>query len=200
MDLSAYKGLIFDMDGTLIDSMPAHVLAWKQTCELFEIPFDEQWFYSLGGMPTIKTAQAINRRYDQNFDTTRLANTKCEFFEALDYKGEVIESTYQILLDNKSSKKIAVGTGCRQMNALPLLDETNILPLLDALVTADDVEKHKPNPDTFLQAATRIGLDPEHCLVFEDTELGKTAALAAGMDCVLVVDGEISSLTKASNR
>jgi beta-phosphoglucomutase family hydrolase len=200
MDLTPYKGLIFDMDGTLIDSMPAHVEAWKKTCELFEIPFDEEWFYSLGGMPTIKTAQAINHRYQQNFDTKRLANTKSEFFETLDFKGEVISSTYQLLLDNKSSKKIAVGTGCRQMNALPLLGETNILPLLDALVTADDVEKHKPNPDTFLQAAQRIGVEPCDCLVFEDTELGKTAALAAGMDCVLVVDGEISNLTKASTR
>ncbi|MCW8329841.1 beta-phosphoglucomutase family hydrolase [Photobacterium sp. SDRW27] len=200
MDLSAYKGLIFDMDGTLIDSMPAHIQAWKQTCELFEIPFDETWFYSLGGMPTLKTAQAINRRYNQNFDTKRLANTKGEFFEALEYKGEVIPATYQLLLDNKSSKKIAVGTGCRQLNALPLLDETNILPHLDALVTADDVKNHKPEPDTFLQAALRIGLDPQQCVVFEDTELGKTAALAAGMDCVLIVDGEIGTLTKAAEQ
>ncbi|MGF1716158.1 beta-phosphoglucomutase family hydrolase [Photobacterium chitinilyticum] len=199
MDLSAYQGLIFDMDGTLIDSMPAHVQAWKKTCELYEIPFDEKWFYSLGGMPTIKTAQAINHRYHQNLDTKRLANTKSEFFETLDFKGGVIPSTYQILVDNKPSKKIAVGTGCRQMNALPLLDEARILPLLDALVTADDVDNHKPNPDTFLQAAMRIGLEPQHCLVFEDTELGKTAALAAGMDCVLVVDGEITTLTKANN-
>lgn len=199
MDLTKYQGLIFDMDGTLIDSMPAHVKAWQQTCEMFEIPFDEEWFYSLGGMPTIKTAQAINHRYQQNFDTKRLADTKSDFFEALDYKGAVIPSTYQLLLDNKPSKKIAVGTGCRQTHARPLLSETNILPLLDALVTADDVKKHKPNPDTFLQAAERIGLEPRHCIVFEDTELGQRAALAAGMDCVLIVDGEIGTLTKAGN-
>ena len=200
MDLSKYKGLIFDMDGTLIDSMPAHLKAWRQTCEVFEIPFDEAWFYSLGGMPTIKTAQAINHRYQQNFDTKRLADTKSQFFNDLNYKGEVIPATYQLLLDNKPSKKIAVGTGCRNSNALPLLTETNILPLLDALVTADDVERHKPNPDTFLQAAQRIGVEPRHCVVFEDTELGQSAALAAGMDCVLVVDGQIGALTKAASR
>lgn len=200
MDLSKYKGLIFDMDGTLIDSMPAHVKAWQQTCELFEIPFDEAWFYSLGGMPTIKTAQAINHRYRQNFDTNRLATTKGDFFEALDDKGSVIPATYELLLEHKDSKRIAVGTGCRQEHALPLLTESNILPLLDTLVTADDDEKHKPYPDTFLKAAKRVGLEPHDCVVFEDTELGRKAALAAGMDCILVVDGEITSLTEASNR
>ncbi|UTV26544.1 beta-phosphoglucomutase family hydrolase [Photobacterium atrarenae] len=197
MDFSAYKGLIFDMDGTLIDSMPAHVYAWKQTCELFEIPFDEAWFHSLGGLPTLKTAQAINRRYAQNFDIHRLANTKGDFFAALPNRGEVIAVTYQLLKRLKADKKIAVGTGSRHKHAAPLLEETAILPLLDALVTADDVENHKPHPDTFLQAAERIGLAPHECVVFEDTELGKNAAMAAGMDCVMIVAGELGELILA---
>ncbi|UXI00035.1 beta-phosphoglucomutase family hydrolase [Photobacterium sp. TY1-4] len=200
MDFSAYKGLIFDMDGTLIDSMPAHVYAWKQTCELFEIPFDEDWFYSLGGLPTLKTAQAINRRYAQNFDIHRLADTKGEFFAALPNRGEVIPETFQLLQRLRTEKKIAVGTGSRHKYAAPLLEETAILPLLDALVTADDVDNHKPHPDTFLQAAERLGLAPRDCVVFEDTELGKRAALAAGMDCMMIVEGALGELYHAGGR
>ncbi|WEM43718.1 beta-phosphoglucomutase family hydrolase [Photobacterium sp. DA100] len=198
MDLSSYKGIIFDMDGTLVDSMPAHLEAWEKTCAIHEIPFDRNWFYELGGMPSIRIAQEINRSFRQNFDTERLANTKYKFYDEIAYKAEVIESVYQVLLDHKGSKKMAVGTGSRLFNAEPLLGQTGILPMLDALVTADDVVNHKPNPDTFLEAAKRIGVTPHECVVFEDTELGQKAALAAGMDCYLVVDGEITTLTKAT--
>ncbi|MDV5168605.1 beta-phosphoglucomutase family hydrolase [Photobacterium rosenbergii] len=197
MDLSSYNGIIFDMDGTLVDSMPAHLEAWEKTCAIHEIPFDRDWFYNLGGMPSIRIANEINRSFRQNFDTERLANTKYKFYDEIAHKGEVIEPVYQVLLDNKGTKKVAVGTGSRMFNAEPLLDQTGILPMLDALVTADDVVNHKPNPDTFLEAAKRIGVAPQDCVVFEDTELGVKAALAAGMDCYMVVDGEITTLTKA---
>ncbi|MGR5065238.1 beta-phosphoglucomutase family hydrolase [Photobacterium sp. DNB22_13_2] len=198
MDLSSYKGIIFDMDGTLVDSMPAHLEAWEKTCAIHEIPFDRYWFYNLGGMPSVKIASEINRSFRQNFDTERLANTKYKFYDEIAHKGEVIAPVYQVLLDNKDSKKVAVGTGSRMFNAEPLLDQTGILPMLDALVTADDVDNHKPDPDTFLEAAKRVGVEPHECVVFEDTELGQRAAHAAGMDCYLVVDGEITTLTKAS--
>lgn len=197
MDLSAYKGIIFDMDGTLVDSMPAHLDAWEKTCAIHEIPFDCEWMYSLGGKPSFRIAEEINSYFQQNFDVQRLARTKYAFYEQIEHKGDVITSTYQILLDNKDSKKIAVGTGSRMIHAEPLLAETGILPLLDALVTADDVEKHKPNPDTFLEAARRIGLQPEECVVFEDTPMGVQAASAAGMDCYFVKDGQIVDLIAA---
>ncbi|MGR5141049.1 HAD family hydrolase [Photobacterium sp. DNB23_23_1] len=197
MDLSSYTGIIFDMDGTLVDSMPAHLEAWEKTCAIHEIPFDREWFYNLGGMPSVRIANEINRAFCQNFDVERLANTKYKFYDEIIHKGEVIDPVYQVLLDNKGSKKVAVGTGSRMFNAEPLLDQTGILPMLDALVTADDVVNHKPNPDTFLEAAKRMGVEPHDCVVFEDTELGQRAALAAGMDCYLVVDGEITTLTKA---
>lgn len=200
MDLSRYKGIVFDMDGTLIDSMPAHLEAWEKTCAIHEIPFDREWFYSLGGMPTLRTAQEINRRFRQHFDVERLAKTKSTFFAELDEQGDLIPATHRVLLDHKDSKKIAVGTGCAMMNAEPLLRRTGILPLLDALVTSDDVVNYKPEPDTFLEAAKRIGLEPHECVVFEDTELGQSAALAAGMDCYLVVDGKITTLTRAKPR
>ncbi|WP_027252127.1 HAD family hydrolase [Photobacterium halotolerans] len=198
MDLSRYQGLIFDMDGTLIDSMPAHITARRYACEQFNIPFDSQWLMSLGGSPTIKTAQMMNEKYQTDHDIREVADTKWRFFEALEHKGEAIPATVNLLLQYKGQKKVAVGTGCRKVNAENLLTITDLLPLLDALVTADDVRNHKPHPDTFLEAAKRIGLAPHQCVVFEDTDLGRRAALAAGMDCFLVVDGAIAEFTSAT--
>ncbi|WP_330959444.1 beta-phosphoglucomutase family hydrolase [Photobacterium sp. 53610] len=199
MDLSQYHGLIFDMDGTLIDSMPAHLKAWRAACEQFCIPFDPKWLMSLGGSPTVKTAQMMNEKYQLQHSVQVVADTKWQFFEALEHKGEVIPATFSLLMRYRGEKKIAVGTGCRKSNALELLSMTDILPSLDALVTADDVRNHKPHPDTFLEAAQRIGLVPSQCVVFEDTSLGRQAALAAGMDCFLVVDGKIKEFTSASS-
>ncbi|KKC99292.1 MULTISPECIES: HAD family hydrolase [Photobacterium] len=199
MDLSRYQGLIFDMDGTLIDSMPAHIAAWRFACEQFRIPFDAQWLMSLGGSPTIKTAQMMNEKYHMDLNIQAVADTKWHFFETLEQKGDVIPATVSILLQYKDQKKVAVGTGCRRVNAESLLTITEILPLLDALVTADDVRNHKPHPDTFLEAAMRLGLAPHQCVVFEDTDLGRQAALSAGMDCFLVTDGAIAEFTSATS-
>lgn len=86
-------------------------------------------------------------------------------------------------------KKLAVGTGSQRKSAEHLLTKTDILAKLDSLVTATDVQRHKPNPDTFLDACEGMGLKPKQCVVFEDTDLGKQAAHAANMDCIMVVDG-----------
>ncbi|MEF1174561.1 HAD-IA family hydrolase, partial [Vibrio sinaloensis] len=78
------------------------------------------------------------------------------------------------------------GTGSQRKSALALLKQTELLPKLDAVVTATDVANHKPNPDTFLEAARQLGVNANACVVFEDTELGKRAAHSGGMDCIMV--------------
>ncbi|MCW4438647.1 beta-phosphoglucomutase family hydrolase [Vibrio splendidus] len=189
IDLTAYDGLIFDMDGTLIDTMPAHVKAWQQTAEEFGFHFEASWLHSLGGMPSYKIAGEVNSKYGLSLDPQAVSTFKMASFAAIEDKGDIIPCTHSLLLENLGSKKIAVGTGSQRKSAEQLLDKTDILSKLDILVTATDVKNHKPNPDTFLDACFGMGLQPKQCVVFEDTNLGKQAAHAANMDCILVVEG-----------
>lgn len=184
--LEKYQGFIFDMDGTLIDTMPAHLSAWNKTAEHFNFPFTQKWLHSLGGMPSYKIAAEINSEYDLSLDPTEVSQYKMRAFAELEEHGDKIKCSNDVLEHYHGKKKLAVGTGSQRESALKLLSRVGLLERLDAVVTASDVKNHKPNPDTFLQAAEKLGLKPEECVVFEDTELGKSAAHAGGMDCVMV--------------
>ncbi|TCS44028.1 beta-phosphoglucomutase family hydrolase [Reinekea marinisedimentorum] len=181
-----YQGIIFDMDGTLIDSMPYHLDAWKTAAEAFEFPYDREWLNSMGGMPSAKIVVEINQRYGISLDPKEVTKLKMATYLSFEFHGEPIAVTNDILNHFVGKKRIAVGTGSPQVQAHKLLEESGIMPKLDAVVTATDVSNHKPNPDTFLLAAEKLQLLPEHCVVFEDTHLGKQAAHSAGMDCIMV--------------
>ncbi|WP_067519949.1 HAD family hydrolase [Endozoicomonas ascidiicola] len=189
--LQRYDAIIFDMDGTLIDSMPSHLDAWKKTSEIHGFPYDRQWHHSLGGVSTERTAEMISERYNLTLDAEKVAETKRQSLEDIFQGPVLIEETYQVLLAAEGKKKLAVGTGALRGDALALLNEVGVLGRLDTLVTVTDVNNGKPHPETFLKAAEQMGIEPKHCLVFEDTELGRQAATSAGMDCVLVVNGQL---------
>ncbi|MCH1923866.1 beta-phosphoglucomutase family hydrolase [Shewanella sp. C32] len=191
IDLSQYRGIIFDMDGTLIDSMGSHQDAWRAVCEEYGYPWDEDYMYSLGGVPTLQTVVVLNEKYGMSHDPVEVAARKKLLWEEGDHTPKVIAETFAVFEHYRPSMKIGVGTGAERAHAVEMLTDTGILPRIDALVTASDVENGKPAPDTFLQVALQLGLQPAECVVFEDTQIGAKAAAAAGMDYVIVKDGKI---------
>jgi beta-phosphoglucomutase family hydrolase len=191
IDFGKYQGLIFDMDGTLIDTMPAHLDAWEKTAQHFSFPFTRKWLNGLGGMPSFKIVAEINREFGLNLDAKEVATFKMETFASIEEQGDTIDCTIEVFEQYHGHKKIAVGTGSQRQSALRLLEKANLYSRLDALVTATDVTNHKPEPDTFLRAAQEMNLSAEHCVVFEDTNLGKQAAHAAGMDCIMIEDNSL---------
>ena len=104
----------------------------------------------------------------------------------------MIDDTFAIFQYYRPLKHIGVGTGAERYHAETILRHHGLLNELDVLVTSSDVEHGKPHPETFLKVAHRMGVDPARCVVFEDTSIGEQAAIRAGMDCILVVDGKVT--------
>lgn len=191
IDLAKFDAIIFDMDGTLVDSMGSHLEAWHQVCDQFGYDFDLDYMHGLGGVPTKQTVHILNEKFDLDHDPLIVAKYKREVWNAMDHSPTLIASTAEVFHHYLGSKKIAVGTGAERSHAEELLEKHGLLHHLGALVTANDVTNGKPHPETFLTAAKLIGVAPEKCVVFEDTLIGKQAASAAGMACIFVQNGKI---------
>jgi beta-phosphoglucomutase family hydrolase len=190
-DLSRYKGIVFDMDGTLIDSMGAHNKAWQQTCEHYDYPFESEYIHNLGGVPTREIAGLMNEKYGFKHDVDEVTETKRQAFLKLDDSPTVIEDTYAVMQRYQNILKMGVGTGSDRNNAINVLTESGLLDRLETVVTASDVKYGKPHGETFITVAKNMGLKAEECVVFEDTEIGRQAAQNAGMDCIMVINGKI---------
>jgi HAD superfamily hydrolase (TIGR01509 family) len=188
-DFAAY---LFDLDGTLIDSMPVHLRAWAAAMERAGMPagaFDAEYFYSLGGVPTLESAVLYGERYGLTaLDPHRVTEEKeLLYLELLD-EVRVIAPVADFARRVAATHPVAIVTGGGPEIALPALDATGLRALFSVVVTPEDVApgRGKPAPDMFLLAAERVGVRPGACLVFEDAQPGIDAALAAGMQVVRV--------------
>jgi len=189
--LRNYEGLIFDLDGTLVDSMHLHLAAWKHAAERHGFAFDFATYQSWGGIPSRKIAHLINERQGLALDAEAVAATKAEHY--LGHIGEVraIAATVLVVASVHGRLPMAVATGTQRANLERILTDTELARYFRATVCAEDVERHKPHPDSFLLAAERLRVSARRCLVFEDSQTGFTAATAAGMDCLPVEACEI---------
>ncbi|MDO6612309.1 beta-phosphoglucomutase family hydrolase [Shewanella sp. 1_MG-2023] len=194
MDLNKYQGIIFDMDGTLVDSMPRHAKAWQRTCEHYSIPFDKAYMWNLGGVPTKQIAVLLNEKFNLSHDPEAVTFTKRSFWREDTSTPALIQVTNEIYQFYLNKMPIAVGTGSDRKHAEELLAEHGILSNLAALVTSSDVKNGKPHPETFLTAASKMSIPAHKCIVFEDTQIGFQAAQNAGMDCILVQNGKLVSM------
>jgi len=185
------RALIFDCDGTLADSMPLHWRAWDAVCKRNGIELPEERFYKLGGVPSQKILAMLKQEQGLAFDPAEISLQKEEAYLPLMAEVKLIEPVAAIAREHVGKLPMAVATGGRMKYIRPLLEGLGISDWFQAIVTSDDVKNHKPAPDTFLKAAALLGVPPEDCRAFEDTDLGMEAIRAAHMDAVDVrtIDG-----------
>lgn len=187
-----YDGLIFDMDGTLIDTMPVHARAWNMVGEQFGYRFNSQIMYDLGGATVSTIASAIMQ--DAGMPQERL-NEVIQAKRKLSYELIPTESkllpTFEVVRHYYQQKPIALGSGSNRQIIDMLMQKLDIKHYFNAIVSADDVKEHKPHPETFLRCAELAKAEPSRCIVFEDADLGVKAGLRAGMDVFDVRTREI---------
>jgi HAD superfamily hydrolase (TIGR01509 family) len=183
-----HSAYLFDMDGTIADSMPLHYIAWKTALAEYGCPlFPEPLFYSWGGMPVRAIVATLNQRHNLNMPIEEVAHRKEGlYYELLPRLTAVPEVLEQI---EAAHKKIpfAVVSGSTRESVTKSLQILNLLDKFDILVCAGDYHKAKPDPEPFLLAAKKLNVPTATCLVFEDTAMGIEAATAAGMQSVRVL-------------
>lgn len=177
------KALIFDLDGTLADTMPWHYQAWQKACLRFGIVMDTAFLQAHTGAPGWKIAEeviAINGKTGI-VSTEDIMSVKLEEFFAIQHNVTPIEPVIALVQKYYGKMPMSVGTGGHREAVEKTLEIVGIREYFDIIVTANDVTNHKPHPETFLKCAELMGVAPEVCEVFEDGDLGIEAALRAGM-------------------
>lgn len=181
-----FKAYLFDCDGTIADSMPLHYIAWSQALGEWNVPFPEDRFYNWGGMPIVEIITRLSEEHAIAMPVKRVAERKEELYYQHLSKLKAVPEVLEHIEQQHGRIPFAVVSGSERGSVQASLRTIGLLDKFDTLVCAGDYAKSKPDPEPFLMAAQRLGVAPESCLVFEDTQMGIDAAKAAGMAWVLV--------------
>ncbi len=178
------KGIVFDCDGTLADTMPLHWRAWQMITQRHNLHFPIDRFYSLGGVPSRDILKMLAEEQGRSLDHIAVAHEKENAYLPMMAEVEPIHAVVEIAKANFGKIPMAVASGGTEPIIVGVLEHLKIRHLFQAVVTSEMVKNQKPAPDIFLEAARRIGVEPKFCRGYEDTDLGMQAILSAGMDAV----------------
>jgi HAD superfamily hydrolase (TIGR01509 family) len=181
-----YAGYIFDCDGTLADSMPAHYRAWAATVQKHGGQMPEDLFYKLGGWPSKKMIEHLNALFGTSLDPDTVADEKERFYVAHISTIQPIPEVVSFAREVAEFAKVSVASGGVLAVVTQTIAAIGVTDLFPVIVTSEQVSRGKPFPDMFLEAARRMGVTPADCLVLEDSPAGFEAAEAAGMDYAVV--------------
>ena len=182
-----FKAYLFDCDGTIADSMPLHYVAWKEILAEWNCEFPEDKFYAWGGMPVVDIISTLNREQGLDMPVAEIMKRKEAMYFDLIHELEAVPEVLEHIVESHGKVPFAVVSGSARDLVTKSLEALGILDKFDTLVCAGDYVKGKPDPEPFLMAAERLGVAPEDCLVFEDTEMGIQSATAAGMASVKIL-------------
>ncbi|WP_263409076.1 HAD family hydrolase [Terriglobus tenax] len=181
-----FQAYLFDMDGTIADSMPLHYLSWRQAVEEAGGTFPEDLFYAWGGVPLIGVVENLNKHFGYKLDPPAVAHRKESIYLSMLDQVTAVPSVLECILAAHGKIPFAIVSGSPRDSIRRTLTTLNLLDYFPVIIGAEDYTLGKPNPEPFLTAAKRLHIDPSTCLVFEDADAGIRSAEAAGMQWVRV--------------
>ena len=181
-----FAAYLFDLDGTIADSMPLHYRAWSKTVAERGGEFPEDLFYSWGGIPMLRTAEMLNERFGYSLDPEEAVHRKETLYLAMLPEVQPIAAVVAHIKAQHQRIPFAVVSGSPRDSIRQTLTTLGLLDYFPVIVGAEDYARGKPDPEPFLKAAARLGVAAKDCLVFEDAEPGIASATAAGMQWVRV--------------
>ena len=182
----SFGAYLFDCDGTVVDSMPLHFLAWKQALGEWNCAFSEDTFYAWGGLPVAEVISRLNVDHGLKMPVAAVEVRKEHLYYDNISRLQVVPEVVEHIEAMYGKIPFAVVSGSTRESVVKSLEAVGLLDKFETLVCAGDYAKSKPDPEPFLLAASRLGVAPAACLVFEDTDMGIQAATAAGMASVKV--------------
>jgi HAD superfamily hydrolase (TIGR01509 family) len=178
------RGLIFDCDGTLADTMPVHIDAWCRTFAAHGVDCPEQFIHEVKGRPAERIVGLFNRRYRQRLEPKSFAAMKNRLARERLAEALPIEPVVAIARFYAGKLPMAVASGGTRANVDFVLESIGIRDWFETIITADDAVRPKPDPGIYLEAARRLDVPARYCQVFEDGDSGLEAARRAGMTAV----------------
>lgn len=182
------KAIIFDMDGVLVDSMPCHAEAWKQAFASAGISVDKREIYELEGSNHMQTVDIIFRRAGRvptDKDIKEISSRKIEIFNRIE-KVTPFDGMKELVAELAPVYRLAVVSGSNRKTVHDLMN--NFFPgAFQVIITGDDVQKSKPDPEPYLMAVEKLGVPGSECIVIENAPLGIRSAKKAGLRCIAVV-------------
>lgn len=178
------KAIIFDLDGTLADTMPLHYEACQIVCNKLGFEFPEDYFYAEAGKPTLEVFENLMNLLNLPHNGAAVGQEKEEIFIQLIPKVKPLKLVEDIAVRYKGKLPMAIGSGGQRHTVELTLKAIGYSDFFQSIVSADDVDQYKPHPDTFLKCAEEMNVDPKDCVVLEDGDPGIEAAIAAGMQYI----------------
>ncbi|MDR2683890.1 MAG: beta-phosphoglucomutase, partial [Prevotellaceae bacterium] len=186
------KGVIFDLDGVIVSTDELHYQGWKYMADSEGIYFDRQINERLRGVSRMESLEIILERASKTYTAKQkeaLATVKNDYYKQLletKLSPNDILVGVKVVLSDLKSKGIKIAIGSSSKNTPTILKQIDLDTAFDAVSDGNNIKNSKPDPEVFLIAAERLGLQPENCLVVEDAEAGITAAKAGRMKALAV--------------
>ncbi|WP_374033675.1 HAD family hydrolase [Bdellovibrio bacteriovorus] len=184
----SFKALLFDFDGTVADTMPAHLTAWNKALDKYDLTLSREQHLSWAGRPTARIVEMMNELHKTDINPEQFVKEKEAHYLASLNDVTTIASVMEIIEHYHGKIPMAIVTGSRRKIVELTMNQLGLQKYFDTLVCAEDYTQGKPAPDCFLLAAAKVKIAPTDCLAFEDAVLGIEAAHTAGMHCLKVTE------------